>query len=330
MSAWFDTPSVVRQFPWLFRAYAAYCRITMNRRTGMIRGGSFLLRKIARVTRALGASSQIPVDVDHRVVFINLLDPRMLWVLDEIRAENSEAAALSRVLKSGDTFVDIGANHGSYSLIASTIVGPTGRIIAFEPQPVLAELLRRSLGRTARCAWEVHEVACSDRAGSAEFFIPASNSGAASLFPSFVGTAKHLRLVVRTGTVDSVLDGCQLPGRVMIKLDVEGSELAALRGCERLIEDHAPAILFELNPISASAASYCVTDVLNFLNERGYPRFLELDDLDATGCSASEVDTARARNLLAMHQASSSFEPRSAPQITGKSVPSLVTQTDRR
>ena len=69
----------------------------------------------------------------------------------------------------GDGFVDVGANIGTYSLLARRLVGPTGRVVAFEPHPVAAARLRENVELNRIDNIEVHEAAVADVAGEAEF-----------------------------------------------------------------------------------------------------------------------------------------------------------------
>lgn len=77
---------------------------------------------------------------------VDLSDPRITDVYYEMTMPTGEARVLSQLLEDGDSFIDIGANHGSYSLLARKRVGERGRVVAFEPQPHLARLLSDHLG----------------------------------------------------------------------------------------------------------------------------------------------------------------------------------------
>ncbi|MEJ7810660.1 MAG: FkbM family methyltransferase [Gemmatimonadaceae bacterium] len=293
ISAWFDDSDIVRQFPPAYRAYAAYCRRMAEPSKNVIRGGSFLLRALIRLTRAAGLSDHVGVRVgrEDRVIFLDLLDQRMLWALGEVREHSGEARVLRRILREGDTFLDVGANHGSYSVIAAGLVGASGTVIAFEPQPRLAELVRRSLAASSAGHWEVHALACGETRGTAEFFVPSEGSGSASLFESFLAGRRRTRTRVRTVLLDEAIAWTTLPGQIFLKLDVEGSELAALHGALELLRRRQPTILIEINPASSAAAGRSVDEVLDFLSEAGYtsvsevdgfPRFTPMRDLDRT------------------------------------------------
>ena len=133
---------------------------------------------------------------------------------------------LLRLAARGETAVDVGANIGYMTSVLSAGVGPTGRVIAFEPHPVIAARLRAN-----SASWKsvsVREKAVSDRTGTATLAEPpgfSSNQGTAML-------ASDGSLRVELTTLDDEL-GDDTVG--VLKLDVEGHELEALRGAQALL-----------------------------------------------------------------------------------------------
>jgi FkbM family methyltransferase len=296
---WFEEPELVRQFPALFRAYAAYSRLAFNRSSGRVLGGSALLRLLARVTAVLGLPDVTAVTIRDGTLFIDLLDSRFLTVLHEARAFGGEGRILEHVLERGDSFVDVGANHGSYSMMAAAIVGPAGAVVACEPQPRLAALLRRSFQESGYRQAHVHEVACSDQEGTVDLFIPHSGSGSAGIYGEFSARGPHRRLSVRGARLDDLVSWRTLPGKVLLKLDVEGSELSALRGAERFIRERQPTVLFEINPASARAAGHTTAEVMECLRSFGYSRYAEVDEYPGTRMLSEAVRNAQ-RNVVAI------------------------------
>jgi FkbM family methyltransferase len=151
-------------------------------------------------------------------------------------------AICRRFVRPGDVALDIGANLGVITLLLSRLVGPSGRVHAFEPQPRMVELLRRSLERNERRNVMVHDVALGARDAEMALTLCEGNAGAASLVRS-VG-AKTLRVPVRTLPAYLVAEK-----RVrFVKIDVEGYELEVLEGARPWIEVSPPdVILFESN-----------------------------------------------------------------------------------
>lgn len=293
--AWFDDPVLVAGLPPHLRAYAAYSRWAVNRRSGRVPGGSFLLRAIHRVTPALNLPRDARVLVAGRIVHLDLTDARFLWVLDEVRGLGHEHRVMRSLLKPGDTFLDVGANHGSFSILASHLVGPEGCVIAVEPQPRLAGLIRRSLAE-APARFEVHAVALANQVTDLPLHIPREGSGAASLAATPRRPAR--RVTVPVARADDLLAWRRFPGTLFLKLDVEGSELAFLRGAATLIGKRRPVMLFELSAVQARAAGYRPEDLFAQLRTLGYQRFAEVDRYPEE-IRGPVADLERQRNLVA-------------------------------
>lgn len=164
-----------------------------------------------------------------------------LWVAHELRSGEPELRVLGSLLARGTVFVDIGANAGIYSQVA---LRHGCRVVAFEPVPVEAERLRRTLGLGA----DVHEVALSDRAGRAELHIPCIADREVTTRSSL---GEDSDLVESTGVriiqVElATLDSFALRQVGFIKVDVEGHELAVLEGAAGTIGRCRPRVLVEV------------------------------------------------------------------------------------
>jgi FkbM family methyltransferase len=140
---------------------------------------------------------------------------------------------MRRYLRSGDGFIDGGANEGMYSLLAGQLVGASGEVHAFEAVPVFLDRLRHNLAMNGMQQVTVHAEAIGERAGSAEFVIRGVGSR--------IKTAHDIGETLEVSVV--ALDSA-LPDRewAMGKLDLEGGEHVALRGAERLLARNQPAI----------------------------------------------------------------------------------------
>lgn len=152
--------------------------------------------------------------------------------------ESWVALGVRSCLEPGMTAVDIGANHGYYSLLMANAVGATGRVIAIEPQRKLAGLLRRSvLANGLHDVIDVRHVAMSDRSGNATMVIPIDFSGNGSLRKDYA----ELELpVVREEVPCARLDDEMADRRVdFVKIDVEGAESEVFAGMQRVIQNNA-------------------------------------------------------------------------------------------
>jgi FkbM family methyltransferase len=184
------------------------------------------------------------------------------------RDQRAEIAALVGAIRPGETAVDVGANKGSFVPSLSWAAGP-GRVVAFEPQPALAEYLRCAC-RAARLTNVVVEAAgVSDRAGRQTLHVP--GAGAASPGASFEPTVAALSpgrdLPVPVVTLDEYFRS-ESRRIAAIKVDVEGHELAVLRGAREILARHAPLVVFECE--ARHVGEEGVRAALGFFKERGY------------------------------------------------------------
>jgi FkbM family methyltransferase len=147
---------------------------------------------------------------------------------------------------SGQTAVDVGANIGYYTLIMSRLVGPQGRVVAFEPEPANIALLRKNLELNGIRNVTVLEQAVADKCSRGHLYLSPDNLGDHRLLDAAGGR--------KSCPVDIVsLDGCpHLDGSAIhfVKIDTQGSELSVLDGMAGLIENNREAlsVLMEFSP----------------------------------------------------------------------------------
>jgi len=158
--------------------------------------------------------------------------------------EEAETNAIESALRPGSVFYDVGSNIGYHSLIASRIVGPTGRVVAFEPMRCNIERLRRNLALNDAHNVTVVECGLSDSVTTAVAAMPRSEFGMASL-RSLDGASFTQEIALETG--DGIAARLQLPGPDVVKIDVEGAEYKALIGMRGLLRT-ASAIVIEVSP----------------------------------------------------------------------------------
>ena len=273
-SKWYEDPKLVAALPGRYRAYAAWSRFAGDRNSRKVIAGSFLLRALRRLSRSTGRSTVAPIrGIDGLVVLTDFADERVLEVIHEIRGENPEYPVMQVLLREGDTFVDVGANYGTFSLLASRLVGTEGRVIAVEPQPSLCAGLSESLRLSHAGNVQVMKLALGAAPGSATLLVPADDTGRSGMFPAFSGRGRHETVSVEVVTLDSIIAGQTLTGRLFIKIDVEGSELRVLAGAKQAIAAHKPVIMVELNPWSARAADGSTSALIDMLVNLGYRSF---------------------------------------------------------
>ena len=189
--------------------------------------------------RAHGADLCVPLDdyVGRAIYFFGDMDRKLSRIC-------------RRVVRPGDTVLDVGANLGVVTLLLSRLVGPTGHVHAFEPNPRLVRMLKADLDCAGAENVVLHPIALGAADGELELAAPAGNAGAGSL----VRTGEHLERtrvpVVRLARVLAV-EKCG-PIR-LVKIDVEGFEPQVFAGAQAWFERRPPdVIVFELNEADAT------------------------------------------------------------------------------
>ncbi len=135
-------------------------------------------------------------------------------------------------LRPGMTVVDIGAHVGWYALQAARRVGPSGRVVAFEPEPKNRELLRRNIAVNAVANIEVVPLAVADRQGWMPLALDPSNAGAHWLRAGAEDGAASV--AVELTTLDAWCAGWVQPPDAL-KIDVEGAELLIWQGMRQML-----------------------------------------------------------------------------------------------
>ena len=150
---------------------------------------------------------------------------------------------IQELVKPGDTFVDLGANIGFYSL-AISVTRPEVRVISFEPNPRNYALLSQNARVNGLTNLVCEPIAISDRDGTATLYLSASDMSA-SLRSDFEDHTDG-ETVVQTTTLDSYLNYHPVTGQLVIKVDVEGHEEAFFRGAQKTLAERQPDIITEV------------------------------------------------------------------------------------
>jgi FkbM family methyltransferase len=177
---------------------------------------------------------------------------------------------LKQTLKDGDTFIDIGANEGMLSLVASRLVGPRGKVVAFEPNPEPRDIFQKTIHRNAISNITIVPIGLSDKDDTLMLSSPKINSGEASFGRSNYSTddIDVVKCVVRRG--DDILAG-ETPK--LIKIDVEGFELHVLQGLEKLLASQHPTVVMEMIAGHLANADTKPEDIVSLMIDLGYEPF---------------------------------------------------------
>lgn len=196
--------------------------------------------------------------VGRAAFYVSDLDRKITWIC-------------AQIVRPGDTVLDIGANIGMVTLWLSTLVGKSGKVHAFEPNPELQKILEETLIHNQASNVCLHPVALGTEQGLLELRIPRVNAGAASLIRNrdlsdcdvvSVPVQRLSKIVFEEG-IKSIR---------LIKIDVEGFESEVFQGGQEVLREIRPeAILFELN--ERLEISVCDEPVVKILRDFGYRFF---------------------------------------------------------
>lgn len=174
-----------------------------------------------------------------------------------------------RLLNTGDIALDVGANQGIYCCAFGAAVGPSGRVIAVEPNPRQVQRLKSNIEANGFEHCVVIQKAISDCDGVATLGLAEGDTSA-----SILAADKSNSITVETTSIDETVKKMNLPRVNFIKLDVEGAELLALRGAINTLRRFSPTLSIE-------AADFALFDsIRSFLEPLGY-KFAEFCK---TGC----------------------------------------------
>lgn len=157
-------------------------------------------------------------------------------------SEPLEQQMLAKLLKPGDVFYDVGANAGFYCVIAARLVGPEGKVYAFEPTPELADRVEENAGLNQFNHIEVIRVAVGDCDEEVKFGVGGGFSVSNSLN---LATSESASITVSCITLDRFFLEHRAP--TLILMDIEGAELKALHGAMECIRKHLPTIMVEVH-----------------------------------------------------------------------------------
>lgn len=184
--------------------------------------------------------------------------------------EPVEAYIFSKMVKPGYVVIDAGANVGQYTMLASTAVGRTGHVHAFEPIPGNLTRLNRNIAANQLTNVSVHPIALWNESTELDFGQAAEPVGENHGSYGFGRHSASSHLRVPAGRLDDYVRASGVERCDVIKMDIEGSEAAALEGASETLSRFSPLILLELNRDAAFAAGSSVERVFELLSSRGY------------------------------------------------------------
>jgi FkbM family methyltransferase len=187
--------------------------------------------------------------------------------------------ALRRLVRPGQTVIDIGANSGVHSLPMAALVGESGRVIGFEPTRAAFARLRRNLALNPTLSGRVTAVQAylrddSDPNEVASFYSSWRLDRSESQHPKHFGSLTDAAGAVST-TLDAYLENAGIDRVDLMKIDVDGYEGKVLRGARRTLERDRPTLIVEVCPYALEEQGDSADTLLRLLLQHRYAFFDE-------------------------------------------------------
>jgi FkbM family methyltransferase len=216
--------------------------MTRHRVTKFLRS---VLRPVRNLWRRSGVLGLVDVPAQG---FRFRVDTRDLYIAPWLAAngvwEPHVTALLQRLLAPGMTFVDVGANIGYHTVLASARVGPGGRVVAFEPDPHNATLLEANVALNGCANVTVERKALSDEAGTATLYLAPDNQMDHRIWDDEgrrpAGAIEKIRLDAYVGQRGLTMD--------VLKVDTQGVDLMVLKGAGDLLARERLVVVVEFWP----------------------------------------------------------------------------------
>ncbi|HEX2446283.1 MAG TPA: FkbM family methyltransferase [Vicinamibacterales bacterium] len=243
------TRPLVRTMPGRYRAIDWICRGRRDRFIADFRPGG---------SRALRFVCDLRDGIAREVCFVG-------------RYGAQETRLLRALLRPGMTAVDVGANWGYFTLLAASLIGSQGRVVALEPEPRLFQLLDENVRLNDLSQVTAIRAAATDRSNVTlpllSFDESSCNWGVSSIAPALAGETRE----VDGRSLDGLMTELGLGTIDVVKIDVEGHELAVLAGMAAgLAANRYRRLIIEWHPTILPAPHAAMTDAFGGLTHAGY------------------------------------------------------------
>ena len=200
---------------------------------------------------------------------INLYKDSVLSKLIYFGFENEETDYVESILKEGDVFIDVGANIGLFTLIASKIVGNSGKVICFEPSPTTFSRLDENVKLNNFKNIDFRNIGLSDKQDKLVFYVSKSGYDAWNSFALREDILEDT-IEVEVSSLDIELREVDKSKIKLIKIDVEGWEKFVLFGGREFFKNFSPIVMIEFSEENTFNAGYPVYEIYDIMKDFGY------------------------------------------------------------
>ncbi|MDH5536773.1 MAG: FkbM family methyltransferase [Betaproteobacteria bacterium] len=267
------------------RAYIRFCPVSF--------GKTFLYTRIVdryfcwRTFQSISSTKArvrmhtcLPDQIQSRIYFFGVWEPQI-------------TAFVRERLTPGDIFIDVGANVGYYALLAASLVGDKGTVLAVEASPSIFGLLKDNVSLNGFANIELFNEAASDRPGFLEIFLaPDSNIGATTTVASEAVRKGYTREAqVRARTLSAIVGKDRLLDARLIKMDVEGAEASVIKGIRSFLPQLADRTewIFEVSPRAIRSQGSSPDELLDSFRISGYKLYQIKNDYSDSDYLSSRI-----------------------------------------
>jgi FkbM family methyltransferase len=203
-----------------------------------------------------------------KTIRFHVNNPVEKFRLQRFGGEKDQLEALLALLRPDDVLYDIGSSVGAWSIPAAALVDK-GKVISFEPDPENQQRLLKNYKLNGLTNFQLMPIAVGDNPGEMELFTAGAYAASPSLRPvNKISTS----IKVKIETVDHLISMQEIPPPSIVKIDIEGAEMMALKGMSNLLSgNYKPrALVLELHPLFLPSFHTNLTEIFQFLMEKGY------------------------------------------------------------
>ncbi len=231
-----------------------------------------LLKKALRVQREF-------VQTPAGIFWVDPLSNFGSSILDTKAYESEMELVVRTLLSKGDCFVDLGANEGYFSIMASKLVGEIGHVFSIEPQSRLQKVLSMNIQLNSVLNVHVAQVAISDSEGTVKMSLsPDMNTGSSGLARATKYSVSTEE--VRQTTLEAFIAEASPSVVKLLKIDIEGFEYEAIMGSKKLFEAGViQHVALELHSSMLAKRGKNGAEIIDFLCDSGYRKNDEFESL---------------------------------------------------
>lgn len=216
---------------------------------------------------AISQLKESKIEINNQIMYLDEKDSLGLNFNENF--EPLETQIVKNEIKKNDIVLDIGANIGYYTLIFAQLVGNSGKVYSFEPDPTNFKILKKNIFVNKHKNVVLENKAVSNKEGNLKLYLSTENNGMHRIYPS-----KWCKesIDIHSIKIDSYFENEQKID--FIKLDIEGAEFDALIGMKSLIHKNKDLTIFiEFVPTSLKEYGTNPEDILDFFINEGFKIF---------------------------------------------------------